>query len=171
MHKVFDPPVSKPVLHSSVKFGGVPTAGLELTIEANRQEREQLAKLGQLEGLDKFIAVLDIKQSGRELRVIGTLKAEVVYKCVRTLEPFQSTLDEEIDLRFAPVRVRDEKHIDLSFGDDAPEPLIDGRADLGALVQEYFLLSLDRYPHNPSSDFVDDVTQDKVIPHKLQMPE
>ncbi len=171
MHKVFEPPVIKPVLHSHVKIGGVPSAGLEITIEANRQEREQLAKLGQLEGLDKFIAKLDVKQSGRELRVKGTLKADLTYKCVRTLEPFQATLDESLNVRFAPVRARDEKHIDLSFGDDAPEPLVDGRADLGALIQEYFLLSLDPYPHNPASDFVDDVTPDKVIPITLKLSE
>jgi len=37
--------------------------------------------------------------------------------------------------------------------EDAPDPLVDGRIDLGAIVAEFFALALDPYPRKPGARF------------------
>ncbi|CAN2532162.1 hypothetical+protein [Methylocapsa aurea] len=37
--------------------------------------------------------------------------------------------------------------------EDAPDPLVDGRIDLGAIVAEFFALALDPYPRKPGACF------------------
>lgn len=154
MDKVSSPSPKEQILHSTVRVGGVPSAGQDITIEANRAEREALARLGRLDGVEKLVATLSVRQRGKELRVNGMLEADVLYNCVRTLDSFPAHISEKISVRFAPPQEHGGKHVDLSFGDDAPEPLIDGRANLGSLVEEFFLLSLDPYPHKPGSDYI-----------------
>ena len=45
----------------------------------------------------------------------------------------------------------------LALGDapDAPEPIVDGLVDLGALVAEFLALGLDPYPRKPGVAFVE----------------
>ncbi|MES2906207.1 MAG: DUF177 domain-containing protein [Pseudomonadota bacterium] len=138
----------------AIKAGGVPAAGEIVVIEARPQQREALAKLGNLDGIESLKAELNVKPRGKELRVRGKIFADVVYTCVRSLEPFTHHLEEKVDVSFASPQAQ-AKNVDLSFGDDMPEELVDGQARLGALVQELFLLALDPYPHKPDAAFED----------------
>ena len=77
-----------------------------------------------------------------------------------TLEPFPAAVEEEIDVRFAPrddevaARRRPDEPETVSMTvDDEPDPLIDGKIDLGALAAEFFALGLDPYPRKPGVAF------------------
>jgi hypothetical protein len=154
MNKVSAEYVSKPLLSKLVRANGVPQAGEVVHIVANEAQRTALAKLNNLAGLTRLEAYLTLRPRGKELHVKGAVTADVVYNCVRTLEPFPATMVEKIDMTYAPPQnEKHHRHVDLAFGDSAPETLVDGQADVGALTQEFFQLGLDPYPHKPGASF------------------
>ena len=90
----------------------------------------------------------------------GAVHGELTQVCVVSLEPFPATVDEEIDVRFAPRRTtarRAEPHAEpetFSMTDEGePDPIVDGKIDLGALAAEFFALGLDPYPRKPGASF------------------
>ena len=92
--------------------------------------------------------------------MIGVVHGELTQTCVVTLEPFPATVEEEIDVRFAPrdderaARRRAEEPETVSMADDdEPDPIVDGKIDLGALAAEFFALGLDPYPRKPGVAF------------------
>ena len=132
----------------------MPQAGEDILIKASAAQCVELAALNNLASLEHLEAKLTVKTHGRELHVRGLITALVHYTCVVTLEPFPATISEKVNVTFAPPSSqRVHRHLDLSFGDEAPEDLVDGEADVGALVQEFFQLALDPYPRKPGVTF------------------
>jgi uncharacterized metal-binding protein YceD (DUF177 family) len=129
-----------------------------VTIEASHAEREALASLNGLPAIAALTATLRVEPAGGgEARVTGAVHGEFTQTCVVSLEPFDSTLDEAVDVRFAPQAEADLTHEALTFSladEDAPDPIVDGKIDLGALAAEFFALGLDPYPRKPGVEFV-----------------
>ncbi len=153
------PPFSHPV-----KIDDIPKDGLTLRIEANAAERAALAALNGLPGIGAVSAALTITRAGKGgLRVRGAIHARATQTCVVSLEPFDVEINEPVDLRFAPpldakpredarrARIPTPPH-DIDDA-DAPDPIIDGKIDLGALAAEFFGLALDPYPRKPGIIF------------------
>ncbi len=96
-------------------------------------------------------------RQGGGVHVSGRVKARVGQTCVVTLEPIENTVDEAIDVRFAPgaevaaAAVHDLHTMDED--EEPPEPLADGKVDLGALASEFLLLGIDPYPRKPGAEF------------------
>ena len=138
-----------------VSANEVPAAGRAVTLKAEPAELEALATLLKLPKVKRLEARLDLKPfAGGGLAVTGEVEAEVTQVCVVTLEEFDAEVREEIDARYVPDEGprRDEvpgaeHEADL----DAPDPLVNGRADLGALAAEHFALGLDPYPRKPDA--------------------
>lgn len=82
-----------------------------------------------------------------------TLKAHVVQRCVISLEPVASDIDEQVRLHYTPrAALHDEPEtVEFDEEEDLPEPLTDGRIDLGAAVSEHLALALDPYPRRPDA--------------------
>jgi len=93
--------------------------------------------------------------------VTGEVHAEITQVCVVSLEPFAASVDEPVDVRFVPVEVaerarrarEDDAEIVEVGGEDPPDPIVDGKIDLGALAAEFFALGLDPYPRKPGVAF------------------
>lgn len=142
-----------------VRVEALPKDGLTQTIEANPSERAALAALNGLPGIAKLTATFVLRRAGRGgVRVEGTVHAEVTQTCVVSLEPFEATLDEPVDVRFAPAAEegaarRAPTETVLLDAEDAPDPIVDGRIDLGALAAEFLALALDPYPRKPGVAF------------------
>jgi Large ribosomal RNA subunit accumulation protein YceD len=146
-----------------VRVEALPKDGLTQTIEANPGERAALAALNGLVGIAKLTATFVLRRAGRGgVRVTGEVHAEVTQTCVVSLEPFEATLDEPIDVRFAPSAdgavgrrgaSADSPETVALEGEDPPDPIVDGRVDLGALAAEFMALGLDPYPRKPGVAF------------------
>jgi hypothetical protein len=144
-----------------VRVDALPREGQVVTIEATPTEREALASFYKLPAIAALTATLRLEPWGRGgARVTGAVRGALTQICVVSLEPFPATVDEAVDVRFAPQPAADPKFSaaketqTFSLADeDEPDPVIDGKIDLGALTAEFFALGLDPYPHKPGALF------------------
>jgi hypothetical protein len=144
-----------------VRVDSIPRGGLTLAIEASPTEREALAALYRLPSIEVLSAELTLMRSARgEVRVTGAVQGRLTQTCVVSLEPFPAAVNEEVDVRFAELadaaaapRLSKEPQTFSIDGEDEPDPIIDGRIDLGALAAEFFALGLDPYPRKPGAAF------------------
>jgi hypothetical protein len=149
-------PLSRPIA-----VDALPRDGQVVRIEADAAERAALAALNGLPEIASFAARLDVKRASRgAVRVTGAVRAKLTQVCVVSLEPFETTVEEPIDVRFAPAAGERAPHRRsgdegaFSIGDeDEPDRIVDGRIDLGALAAELFALALDPYPRKPGVAF------------------
>ncbi len=131
---------------------------LEGRIEANASERAQLAEFYQINDLASLILDyrLDPLLSGC-WRLTGDLQAELTQLCSVTLEPVAEVIREDVSLEFWPQHLMPEAN-SASEGDDLlehdpPEPLVNGKIDLGHLTAEIFASAINPYPRKPGIEF------------------
>jgi uncharacterized metal-binding protein YceD (DUF177 family) len=140
--------------------------GQAVTIEASPAEREELAQFYRLPAIAALTATLRLDPWGQGgARVTGTVHGELTQTCVVSLEPFPATVDEDVDVRFTPQspansrsRPIEETQTFSLADEDEPDPVIDGKIDLGALTAELFALGLDPYPRKPGAAFDEEGT-------------
>ncbi len=145
-----------------VRVDALPRGGQNMTIEASPSEREALAALYKVPAIAALTAALRLERAGQDgVRVSGAVHGELTQTCVVSLEPFAATVDEDIDVRFAPrseadsVRRPGGETETFSIVDEVePDPIIEGNIDVGALAAEFFALGLDPYPRKPGVEFV-----------------
>ena len=144
-----------------VRVDTLPKEGKTVALEATEAERNALATFLKLPSIEALCASLTLKRSTRGgVRVTGAIHVELTQTCVVSLEPFSGAIDEDIDVRFAPPAPAADPELsragdgELEMSEsDAPDPLIDGRIDLGALATEFVALGLDPYPRRPGVTF------------------
>ena len=86
-----------------VRVDALPREGQVVTIEATPAEREALASFYRLPAIAALTATLRLEPWGRGgARVTGAVHGELTQVCVVSLEPFPATVDEDVDVRFAP---------------------------------------------------------------------
>jgi uncharacterized metal-binding protein YceD (DUF177 family) len=138
-----------------VSVDDIPEAGLHIEAEAPAEVRARLVKLANLRDLPRLSAVFDLTRRRRGVHVAGQVKARVGQTCVVTLDPLERDLDEPINLLFAPTGVASQCDDAGPKIDDKepPEPLVEGKLDLGAIATEFFLLGIDPYPRKAGAEF------------------
>jgi uncharacterized metal-binding protein YceD (DUF177 family) len=142
-------PVLWPRPVQAARFGPRPTL---LSLEAGESERRAIAKAYGCISVDMLTADLKINRRGDALRVAGELRADLVQPCVVSLEPVPARIREQVSFVFAPPvpprrDARADEPEEVAYeGEDPPEPLNDGQADLGAILLQFFALALDPYP-------------------------
>ena len=139
-----------------VAVDDIPETGLHIEVEAPAEVRAHLVKLANLRDLPHLSAVFDLTRRGGGVHVAGQVKARVGQTCVVTLEPLESDLDEPINLLFAPpldAAAKDDGADHKAGDEEPPEPLIEGKVDLGAIATEFLLLGIDPYPRKAGAEF------------------
>ncbi len=131
-----------------------------------------------------IVAVKDINcdlvikhQDGQHLvHVHGDINANIVQECAHSLEPISVNIKEEFDSYFADCDQavpfsKAKKELFSKYGvedlpvldeEEDPEPIVNGKIDLGGVIVQFLSLSIDPYPHNednPSSFEKDDEEQ------------
>lgn len=148
-----------------IAVADVPEAGLDIAIAADAASRQALAAADALPGIASLEADFHIApKAGHRFNVSGEMRAKITQICVVSLEPFDSEIVEPIDVDFAPAdevdRIEAEVRAANLLGVEAagpesepPDPIIDGKIDLGALASEFLALGLDPYPRRPGVIF------------------
>jgi uncharacterized metal-binding protein YceD (DUF177 family) len=147
------PPISRMLRVDELKDGE------ERSIEINRAERDMIARLLDLVALDDLRLAFRIQRRGEgRLALSGTLAASVTQTCVVSLEPVATTLQVPVEIEFWPRHLIEDRAETIdeaaSHGTlDWPEPIVDGKIDLGPVIYETFATSLDPYPKREGVSF------------------
>jgi uncharacterized metal-binding protein YceD (DUF177 family) len=134
----------------------VQSSPVDVRLEANAAEREALARRFGILSMERLEARLTVgRGAGAIYRVEGEFDAEVTQTCIVTLEPVRNRIVERIDASFATASSAvDAGTVDLAMDEeDPPDPIVDGRIDLGEAVAQALALVLDPYPRRPGATF------------------
>ncbi|MGQ4272584.1 YceD family protein [Terrihabitans sp. B22-R8] len=149
--------MSDPVIFSRpVNVNEVPGQGSHFAISANEDERARLAAFLDLPEIQRLEAKFHVKPWGRTgLSVRGEIDAEIVQICGVTLEPFPARVQDEVDANFTDPAdlppVEQQAGAEYEANLDAPDLLVNGGVDLGALASEHLALAMDPYPIRPEA--------------------
>jgi uncharacterized metal-binding protein YceD (DUF177 family) len=140
----------------------IPKAGKTVRLQANREELEHIVDhlgLASCEQLSADFIIMPVR--GDMLHVTGTVKALLHQACVISLEAFPVSINEDIDVRFAPLEKLgpvSKAEVERTLEDeDPPEPLDNGSIDVWALAIDHIAVALDPYPRKPGVELVSDV--------------
>jgi uncharacterized metal-binding protein YceD (DUF177 family) len=129
------------------------------SIETTAAEMTAIAKLLDLRGLEDLALTYRLVRAGAgRLRLKGELKATVIQTCVVSLEPVESNLEVPVEAEFWPEAMigaheeREEGHGTPALA-EWPEPISEGRIDLGPLIYETLATSLEPYPKREGVSF------------------
>jgi uncharacterized metal-binding protein YceD (DUF177 family) len=125
--------------------------GEEGFVEANDGERRAIARVLDLQALKSLTFAYRLRRhGGGRIGLEGRLRAAVTQTCVVSLEPVESDLDVPVDMEFWPPSLIDQLEREAADSDHAlrdwPEPILDGKIDLGPVVYETLATALDPYP-------------------------
>lgn len=131
----------------------IPPRGQDVRVEATAEECAALARDFGLPRIQSLTGDYHLKTSAKGIHVTGTVKAAITQVCVMTLDSFDSTLEEEVEVDFAePSGMPAEPPTDINEY-EPPDEIVNGQIDLGALTAEFLALGLDPYPRKPGVDF------------------
>jgi uncharacterized metal-binding protein YceD (DUF177 family) len=136
-----------------VALDDIAEIGQHFDLVAEGTTRAAVARTAGLRELPRLEASFDVTRHGAGgLHVAGKVSATVGQTCVVTLEPLVNDLEEAVDLVFLPAAGGSEQPNKAEVR-DGPEPLVDGKVDLGAIATEFLMLGLDPYPRRPDAVF------------------
>ena len=145
----------------------------KVTVEATENERAELAKRFELISIDSLRAELEVKTaSNGEVTVRGPMAARIVQSCVATLEPVPEQIEDTIEVLFSPHVSEEDMPSnpddleDLSEAElmallEQPEPLVDGKIDLGEVVAQFLAVAMDPYPRKDGAEMPDSVQSEE----------
>lgn len=139
----------------------------ERTIEATAAERVALAIALDLAAINRLVARLTVRRLASGLiEVKGSFEGDVLQACVVTLEPFPASVSDKFRVTFGDTEPEPQlAEIDIDFDDsDPPEPIMDGRIDLGVLLAEQLSLALDPYPRGPDAELPPEYVAAALVP-------
>jgi uncharacterized metal-binding protein YceD (DUF177 family) len=142
----------------------IASTGTELTIEANAEEREALARRFGIPAVHAFTATFVAtpwRRGGVQVR--GEFAATVEQISVVSLEPFTSEVGEPV-VRYYQAETGPGHHPDVlsveSLEDEEPDVISGGSIDLGEIAAESLALALDPYPRKPGEVFAPETAQE-----------
>jgi uncharacterized metal-binding protein YceD (DUF177 family) len=147
------PELSRPVAVDKISAGGA-----DEKIVADKDERALLAERFGLIELPKLEAQLTVRptRGGRMFEVKGAMQADVVQRCVVTLEPLPARIEQEIKVLYAaPEFLEAEGVHEVDMEAEDVEPIADGIIDLGELLAQSLGIALDPYPRKPGVAYVE----------------
>jgi uncharacterized metal-binding protein YceD (DUF177 family) len=131
----------------------------QIDIEAPEDARNAIAKFLGIPRIEALRASLTSHPWMDGVHLRGVLDARTILNCGLSLEEFEYTVREPLDLRllpagsrFAPPPPGSEIVIDLS-ADDPPDTFEGDGIELGALLTEQLALALPAFPRKPDAVF------------------
>ncbi|NIX77624.1 YceD family protein [Microvirga terricola] len=141
-------PLSRPV-----EVMNLPPQGTQIHVEATTEECAALAKDFGLPGIQALSGDFKLVNSAKGVHVIGVVKASITQICVVSLDPFDSQVEEEVEVDFAESSGMPPEPPTEMHEYEPPDEIVNGEVDLGALTAEFLALGLDPYPRKPGVDF------------------
>ena len=161
------------ILSHPVNVQVLPSAGFDVEIEADGEQREALARQTEILSIERFSAGLVFRRWRKNgVSVKGRLTASVTQRCVITLEPVPGKIAEDFERIFLPegsklakpnVNSEGEMILDPE-GQDIPDLFAGKTLDAWEILIEHFQLALDPFPRAPDAILpeLDDLDQERA---------
>jgi uncharacterized metal-binding protein YceD (DUF177 family) len=141
-----------------VAIAQIPLTGLHRVLEASPEECQRLAAAAGIPSVSDVRAEFTLLPGRADsVRLDGRVTAQVAQTCVVSLEPMESTIDEVVELTFAPAEqvarlsaLADDTD-DEAERPDPPEPIENDFIDLGRVATDALFLGIDPYPRRPDA--------------------
>jgi hypothetical protein len=133
----------------------IPEAGLDVSREAAAEVRAALAAALGIDACLRLVARYTVEPfaSGR-FELHGTAEMEARQTCVVTLEPIERTYRVRLDVAYwLPELLGDGPGADIDSLADDPEPIEDGRIDVGRVIYEELASTIDPFPRSDDATF------------------
>jgi hypothetical protein len=152
-------------LSSIYDLSDLSEAGTEVTVAANPEQRARLATWAEIDAVDDFHALVTLRRRpGNRFLYEASLSADIVQRCVVTLEPVHSHLALEISRALRLTKLPRNAKIgpqELSAGsEEGPEEIHDTRYNIVAPLLDEFVLAIDPYPRCPGVAFESERDED-----------
>jgi hypothetical protein len=132
----------------------LPQNGADVLVKATPEECAALAQDFGLPAIRSLEGRFQLSGTPARVKAAGRITADITQICVVTLDPFDSRLEEDVDLEFEVPRERADEGGDPDHADlDRPDEIVAGQIDFGAVVAEFLALGLDPYPRKPGAEF------------------
>jgi len=128
----------------------------KVTVSPDAAALKAIAATYDLDAIHELTAEFTLKPYRKAgVRVVGPVTAAIAQTCIVSLEPFDSRVTVHVDRTFEPHSSRPRKIRDLNDDGeieieleslDPPDVILDGVLDLGAVICEELVLSLDPFP-------------------------
>jgi len=151
-----------PEFSKIIAVDDIPPNGTVIRFDVSEAERAALAARFDLISLNSFRGEAAIKPWRRHgLIAECKFEADVVQACIATLEPIDDHIKQSVTLHFLPpdmiardmaATAKAEIVVDVQ-NEDPPEPIENGKIDLGEALSEELAVSLDPYPKKPGAVF------------------
>ncbi len=138
-------PLSRPIEITSIR-----SDGSAFHVETSDAERAALAERFGIPGIASLTADFLLRKKGPHVRVTGVVFGRFTQVCILTLEPFDTDFREEVEVAFDEDPA---KALELRPEEEAPDLIVGGIIDVGALAGEFTALALDPYPRKPGAVF------------------
>ncbi len=145
-----------------IESENIGTRLIEVEISPPKEVIPALCKRLNLYGINNLKTLFEMQRDGinKIIHVKGRLSADVLQKCIISVEPVQESIDEEFNAWFADpnsavsfvkakrerMSKKEKNEQPIMEEQEDPEDIIDGKIDLGELVVQSLSLSLDPYP-------------------------
>ncbi len=140
-----------------VAVAEIPEIGRRIAMAADTHIRKAIAPVAGVQAVVRLEAEFDLSRHGRDgVHVAGSVSATIEQRCVLTLEPMESEIEEAIDLVFVPPSALPSETGGAEErlpAEEPPENFRDGMIDLGAVAVEFLILGIDPYPRKPGVVF------------------
>ncbi len=155
----------EPELSRPLRIEKISPNGVEENMVARPTERQALAARFDLIDLPRLEAKLMVmpEHSGSCYLVTGSISADVVQRCVVTLEPLPIHIEQSLKVYFADAEFAMTGANERDMDEDDMEPIDNGYIDLGELVAQHLGLALDPYPRKAGLPPVEVVFGEPVV--------
>jgi uncharacterized metal-binding protein YceD (DUF177 family) len=136
-----------------VEVTSLPPGGAQHHLKATAAECAALAQDLKLPAIRSLAAEYKLSGTAKGVHVAGRLTAEITQTCVVTLEEFDSTIEEEVEVDFAESSGMPPEPPTEMHEYEPPDDIVNGHIDLGAITAEFLVLGLDPYPKKPGVEF------------------
>jgi uncharacterized metal-binding protein YceD (DUF177 family) len=124
-------------------------------LAADEAARAAIAARFGIEAVERFEADISLRRTPiGQIHLQGSIEADVVQECVVSLEPVRSAIRETFEVYYSEALQESALGGDLTMDDELwPDPIADGKIDVGEAATEQLGLALDPYPRREGVEF------------------
>lgn len=151
--------ISDPEFSRVVKVDDIGSKEMKIELQAEEPALRGVADRLGLERLNVLTAKITMRRRGQEgIRVNVDFSADLVQSCVMSLKSVPSLVADTF-LVICGDEIDELDDTNVAFDpmvDDPPEPIVDGRIDVGELIVQHLSLAMDPYPRAPGVTSADE---------------